>query len=87
MAAVVGLCLWVVAAWLLQSVLTPRQSWPAAYVLIAVGAALLVWLWLEAGIGWVLLGAGVMALVLRWPLIRGARLLRRWLAGSGGRAP
>ncbi|MCK0166052.1 DUF2484 family protein [Jannaschia sp. S6380] len=71
--ALIALCLWVVVAWVLMVVLTARQSWPAAYVLIAVGIPILVWLaqsspWLA------LLGLVVMASVLRWPLI----YLYRW---------
>ncbi|WGH79031.1 DUF2484 family protein [Jannaschia ovalis] len=73
--ALVGLCLWVVLAAGLQAVLTARQSWPAAYGLMALGAPLLVWLWLSAGPGWAALGLAAMALILRWPL----RYFGRWL--------
>ena len=75
--ALIALCLWVVAAWALQVVTTAKQSWPAAYGLIAVGMPLLVWLWLSMGWVWVVVGLGVMASVLRWPL----RFAWRWLRG------
>ena len=75
--ALIALCLWVVAAWLLMVTLTARQSWPAAYGLIAVGLPLLVWLGMSMGWGWALVGAATMALVLRWPL----RYLLRWMRG------
>ncbi|WP_298433937.1 DUF2484 family protein [uncultured Jannaschia sp.] len=73
--ALIALCLWVVLAWVLQTVLTARQSWPAAYGLIACGLPLVAWLWLSMSALWALLGLGVMALVLRWPL----RYAVRWL--------
>ncbi|MFO6463922.1 DUF2484 family protein [Jannaschia sp. KMU-145] len=73
--ALIALCLWVVLAWVLQTVLTAKQSWPAAYGLIAIGLPLLAWLWLSMSPLWALLGLGVMALVLRWPL----RYAARWL--------
>ncbi|MEM8822514.1 MAG: DUF2484 family protein [Pseudomonadota bacterium] len=79
--ALIALCLWVVLAWILMVVLTAKQSWPAAYGLIAIGAPLLVWLWVSLGPGWAALGLAVMMLVLRWPV----RYLGRWLRGLVGR--
>lgn len=76
--ALIALCLWVVVAWVLMLMLTARQSWPAAYVLIAVGVPIVIWVGWTMGAGWAGLGAGVMALVLRWPLI----YLWRWLKGK-----
>ncbi|WP_179380557.1 DUF2484 family protein [Jannaschia marina] len=74
----IALCLWVVLAWLLQIVLTAKQSWPAAYGLIALGLPLVAWLGLSLGWPWALLGVAVMALVLRWPVI----YLGRWIRGK-----
>lgn len=75
--ALIALCLWVVAAWGLMVTLTAKQSWPAAYGLIAVGVPILVWLASSMGWAWAISGIGVMALVLRWSL----RSLLRWLKG------
>ena len=75
--ALIALCLWVVGAWVLMVTLTAKQSWPAAYGLIAVGVPLTIWLGWSMGWLWALLGVTVMALVLRWPL----RYFGRWLKG------
>ncbi|MEM9797383.1 MAG: DUF2484 family protein [Pseudomonadota bacterium] len=75
--ALIALCLWVVVAWLLMVTLTAKQSWPAAYCLIAVGVPILVWLWTSTGPFWALLGLAVMGLVLRWPVIYLGRWLKR----------
>jgi hypothetical protein len=79
--ALVALCLWVVLAWVLMVSLTSKQSWPAAYCLIAGGLPLLAWLWVEQGPLFVVVGAAVMATVLRWPMI----YLGRWLRSLPGR--
>ncbi|TFL17899.1 DUF2484 family protein [Jannaschia formosa] len=73
--ALVALCLWVVLAWLLMVTLTARQSWPAAYGLIALGLPLLGWLGWTEGWVWTLAGALVMGTVLRWPV----RYAWRWV--------
>ena len=77
--ALVALCLWVVVAWLLMVTLTAKQSWPAAYVLIAVGVPIVVWLGLAMGAALALLGVAVMMLVLRWPVRYGLRWIARKL--------
>jgi hypothetical protein len=79
--ALVALCLWVVAAWLLMISTTAKQSWPAAYGLIAVGLPLLGWLWVEGGPLQAAVGLIVMGSVLRWPV----RYVWRWLRGRTGR--
>ncbi|CTQ32394.1 DUF2484 family protein [Jannaschia rubra] len=73
----VGLCLWVVAAWVLMVTLRGRQTWYAAGGLIVTGVPLLVWLGRSMGAGWLLVGVAVLALVLRWPL----RYALRWARG------
>ncbi|MEL6587270.1 MAG: DUF2484 family protein [Pseudomonadota bacterium] len=75
--ALIALCVWVVVAWVLMVILTAKQSWPAAYCLMAVGAPILVWLWLSMSALWAGLGLAVMGLVLRWPVIYFGRWLRR----------
>ena len=76
-ASLIALALWVVVAWLLSVLLKPRQTWPAAYGLIAVGLPIVLWIWVSHGWPMALLGFGVACLVLRWPLI----YLGRWLRG------
>ncbi|CTQ50236.1 DUF2484 family protein [Jannaschia donghaensis] len=76
--AFIALCLWVVVAWLLQVVLTAKQSWPAAYGLIVLGVPIVIWLTWSGGWVWGTVGAAVMLLVLRWPVI----YLGRWIRGK-----
>ncbi|MEL7025653.1 MAG: DUF2484 family protein [Pseudomonadota bacterium] len=67
---------WLVLANVIAMFPSPkRHHWPAAYVLIAVGVPLLVWLIREDGwiAGAIFLAAG--ASVLRWPV----RFLVRWI--------
>ncbi len=66
--ALIALCLWVVVAWVAMVTLSPARSWPASYGLAAAGLPLLVRIGWSTGPGWGALGAGTMALVLRWPL-------------------
>ena len=79
--ALIALCLWVIVAWLLMVTLTARQSWPAAYGLIAVGVPIVVWLGLSMGWVWALVGTATMGAVLRWPVI----YFLRWLRGLAAR--
>ncbi len=63
---------------------SPKQKhWPAAYVIMAIGCPLLVWLVREDGwfAGLVFLAAG--ASVLRWPV----RFLLRWMKRALLRRP
>ena len=79
MAAFTAACLWVISAWLLSIALSAKQSWPAAYALIAAGAPTLIWLGLSAGWGAAAVGFIVGCLVLRWPVIYAGRWIRRRL--------
>lgn len=79
MYAFIAACLWVLIAWVLSIVLTAKQSWPAAYGLIAIGIPILIWLgismgWTAAGVGFV-----VGCVVLRWPVIYAGRWIKRRL--------
>ncbi|WP_371155388.1 DUF2484 family protein [Jannaschia sp. 2305UL9-9] len=74
--ALIALCLWVVVAWIAMVSLSSRQSWPAAYVLIAAGLPIVIGLGATMGWPWAMLGVMTMAAVLRWPL----RYLWRWVA-------
>ncbi|MGB3409519.1 MAG: DUF2484 family protein [Jannaschia sp.] len=79
--ALIALCLWVVIAWLLMVTLTSRQSWPAAYGLVAVGVPIVVWLGVSMGWPWAVLGLLTMGVVLRWPV----RYFWRWVKRVSGR--
>jgi len=76
-AAFIAACIWVIAAWLLSVVLSAKQSWPAAYGLIAAGVPILFWLGLSTGWGTAAVGFIVGCLVLRWPVIYAGRWIRR----------
>lgn len=74
---IVWTALWVIVAGLLSSLPTKRAHWPLAYVLMAAGAPILVWAWIESPVqGLAATAAG--ALTLRWPIRYGiARLTGR----------
>ncbi|KAJ55750.1 hypothetical protein ACMU_13770 [Actibacterium mucosum KCTC 23349] len=76
------LCVWVVVAGVLSMFPSRRHHWPLAYALMAAGAPLLVFIWVENGTGWALITLVVAGLILRWPVIYLARWLRRTLTGS-----
>ncbi|SDO44069.1 Protein of unknown function [Lutimaribacter pacificus] len=72
-------CLWLVAANVLAMIPSRDHHWTRAYVLIALGVPLLVWLTWAQGvwIGLLFLAAGMS--VLRWPVIYLMRWARRRL--------
>ena len=76
-------CGWGVIANLLGMFPSRHKHWPSAYVLIAAGIPLLVFVVHENGllVGVVVLAAGMS--VLRWPV----RFLLRWLRSAAGRLP
>ena len=73
-------CLWIVVACIAAMFPSKRHHWPLAYVLIAVGVPLLIFLTTQNG-PWVGL-AGLLAglSILRWPV----RHLWRWLRARMG---
>ncbi|SDJ94650.1 DUF2484 family protein [Aliiruegeria lutimaris] len=70
-------CLWVVTAAVIALIPSRRSHWPQAYVLIALGLPLLVFVVYENGIWVGLLVFLAGASVLRWPLIYLWRWVRR----------
>ncbi len=74
-------CGWLILANVIGMFPSRRKHWPAAYVLIAFGVPLLVWVFWQNGpvIGLVVLVAA--ASILRWPV----RYLMRWLGAAVGR--
>ena len=59
--------LWIVIAGALSALPSRRHHWPLAYVLMALGAPVLVWSWLPDPVRG-LAATAAAALVLRWPL-------------------
>lgn len=82
MAPFIAACIWVVVAWVLSVILSAKQSWPAAYGLIAIGVPILVWLWHDIGPVAALVGLGTGMVVLRWPVIYLGRWLKRRIGGA-----
>jgi hypothetical protein len=76
MPALVAACVWVVVAGLI-SLLPRRLHPPGAYALAATGIPILGWVTWTNGPFWGLLCLLGGASVLRWPLIRLARRVRR----------
>ena len=60
-----------------------RSHWPTAYVLIAVGVPLLIWVYAQNNIWITLILLGMGMSVLRWPVY----YLWRWFNRLRGKAP
>ncbi|MGQ0611323.1 MAG: DUF2484 family protein [Paracoccaceae bacterium] len=77
-------CLWLIAANVIAMLPSRDHHWRSAYLMIAAGLPLLVWVGLSAG--WLaaaaFLGAG--GSVLRWPVYFLWQWLRRPFGGRGG---
>jgi uncharacterized membrane protein len=67
--------LWVVLAFAMAILPSSDNHWRRAYILIAIGVPLLVWIVWQHGVLLGLFGLGVGCLVLRWPVY----FLWRWL--------
>ena len=81
MTSVVLACLWVIAAQVIALLPSRDKHWRAAYVLIAIGVPLLVFLWWENGVFVALVGLIAGMSILRWPVY----YLYRWLRRVVGR--
>lgn len=78
--SIVGACVWLIVANVIAMFPSKRKHWPAAYVLIAIGLPLLVWVYSENGF-WVALFALIAACsILRWPV----RFALRWIGRVTG---
>ena len=75
MPGVMFIGLWVVLAFILSVIPSTDNHWRRAYVLIAIGVPVLIWVTWQEGIWMGLLGLFVGGLVLRWPVY----FLWRWL--------
>ena len=70
-------CLWLIAANVVAMLPTRDHHWRAAYALIAVGIPILGYVTWQTGPFWGLLFFACAASILRWPLIRLWRSVRR----------
>jgi hypothetical protein len=67
--------LWVVLAFVMAAFPSTDNHWRRAYVLMAIGAPLLIWITWQHGIWFGILGVIVGASVFRWPVY----FLWRWI--------
>jgi hypothetical protein len=72
------ICLWVLLAFVLAAFPSTDNHWRRAYVLIAVGLPMLMWVTWHDGIVTGAVALVVGGLVLRWPVY----FLWRWLTGK-----
>jgi hypothetical protein len=80
--SLIVLCAWLVAANVAAMVPSNDNHWRRAYVLIALGVPLLIWVWWQNGIWIALLALAAGMSVLRWPVIYLWRWAR-WKIGRG----
>jgi predicted branched-subunit amino acid permease len=76
-AALIGISLWVVLAFVMAVLPSSDHHWRRAYVLIALGLPLLVWVTWQGGVWALVIGLVAGCAVLRWPLYYLWRYLRR----------
>ncbi|WP_411890699.1 DUF2484 family protein [Yoonia sp. SDW83-1] len=79
MAPILAICLWIVVAFVMALIPSNDNHWRRAYVLMAIGAPMLVWLIWSGTMIYAVIFLIVAASVLRWPLIYLYRWLRRQL--------
>lgn len=77
--SVLLLCLWVLLAFVMAAIPSTDNHWRRAYVLMALGAPLLIFLIWEGGVLMGLVGVAVAVSVFRWPVVYLWRKLRRAL--------
>lgn len=76
----VGICLWVLLAFVMAVVPSTDNHWRRAYVLMAIGFPLLIWVTLTGGIWYGLLGLIAGGSFLRWPVYFLFRWIKRQVA-------
>ncbi|HEV8034627.1 DUF2484 family protein [Yoonia sp.] len=74
--------LWVVLAFAMSAFPSNDNHWRRAYVLLAIGVPLLVWITIQHGLVIGLLGLVIGGLVLRWPVY----YLWRWIKNNIARS-
>jgi hypothetical protein len=72
------MCLWVVLSFVLAAIPSTDNHWRRAYVLIALGIPLLIFMTWQGGLLFGFVGLLVGCSVLRWPVI----FLWRWVRGK-----
>ena len=77
MTSILLACVWVLAAQLIAFLPSKDRHWRAAYMLMAVGVPVLVFLYIENGFWIALVGLIAGMSILRYPVIYGYRRLRR----------
>ena len=82
--SLIALCAWLVAANVAAMVPSNDNHWRRAYVLIALGLPLLVWVWAQNGVWIALLALAAGMSVLRWPVVYLWRWVKRLAAGQQG---
>ena len=68
-------CCWIILAAILAAIPSNDNHWRRAYILMAIGAPLLIWVFVQDGIVFGLLFSAAAASVFRWPL----RYLFAWV--------
>jgi hypothetical protein len=68
-------CCWIILAAILAAIPSNDNHWRRAYILMAIGAPLLIWVFVQDGIVFGLLFLAAAASVFRWPL----RYLFAWV--------
>jgi hypothetical protein len=68
-------CCWIILAAVLAAIPSNDNHWRRAYALMAIGAPLLVWVFVQDGIVFGLIFSAAAASVFRWPL----RYLFAWV--------
>ena len=74
--------LWVVLAFAMALFPSNDNHWRRAYVLIAIGIPLLIWIFWQHGVLLGVLGLVVGGLVLRWPVYFARRWVRKKVRGQ-----
>ncbi|MEL6689508.1 MAG: DUF2484 family protein [Pseudomonadota bacterium] len=80
MGSLVAACVWLIAANLRAMFPSRDHLWRFAYVMIALGIPVVIWLYIEQGVWITLIFLIAAASLLRWPLI----YLWRWLRSRAG---
>lgn len=68
-------CCWIILAAILAAIPSKDNHWRRAYLLMALGAPILVWVYMSDGLYWGLAFTVAMISVFRWPL----RYLVAWI--------
>ena len=77
---ITAICLWVVFAFVMAKFPTRDSHWRLAYLLMALGVPILIWVTLSVGAWLGALFALIAAMVFRWPLY----FLLRWVRRTAG---